>query len=109
MGSTIDLRLGHRCEISISAADIYLPQSIQSGSDFGHVEHVSIAKMKLLSEGRRGHTQCAIRRDALERDASEPKLITLGNGSDDEDALLPISESKGLRRRGVDHNLKISR
>jgi hypothetical protein len=73
---------------------IYLPQSIQSGSDFGHVEYISIA-MKLLSKGRRGHAQCAIRCDVLDRDASEPKLFTLGNRSDDEDALLPLAQAEG--------------
>jgi hypothetical protein len=65
-------------------------------------------KMKLLSEGRRGHAQCAIRRDVLDRDASEPKLFTLSNRSDDEDALLPITQSKALRRGGVNRNLKVS-
>jgi hypothetical protein len=64
--------------------------------------------MKLLSEGRCGDAQYAIRGDVLDRDASQPKLIALGNGSDDESALLPINESAGLRRRGVNHNLKIS-
>jgi hypothetical protein len=62
----------------------------------------------LFSKGCRGDAQCAIRSGALDSDGPEPELIALGNGSDDEDALLPVRESERLRRRGQNRYLKIS-
>lgn len=109
MGRTIDPRIGLRDSTSISAVNIQLPQSLQSCSDFSRVEQISFAKVKLVSQGRRGDVQCAIGCGALDSDGPDPELIALRNGSDDEDALLPISGgSKRLRRRVMNHNLKIS-
>ena len=44
----------------------------------------------------------------MDSNGLKPKLIALGNGSDDEDALPPLSDSKRLGRRVMNHNLKIS-
>lgn len=64
--------------------------------------------MKLVSKDHRGDAQRAIRCGAFDNDAPEPELIALRNGSGDDDALPSISKSKGLRRRVMNHNLKIS-
>jgi hypothetical protein len=50
--------------------------------------------MKLVSKGRCGDALSTIRGDALDRDGFEPELIALGDGSDDKNALLTISESE---------------
>jgi hypothetical protein len=63
--------------------------------------------VKLVSKGRRGDAKCAIGSDILDSDGSQPELLALDNGRDDEDALLPIRDSKRLRRRRLNRNLKI--
>jgi hypothetical protein len=38
----------------------------------------------------------------------EAKLIALRNGSDDEDALLPVTQAERLRNRVMSYNFKVS-
>lgn len=64
--------------------------------------------MKLVPKSCSRNTQRATRGGVFDNDGPEPELAALRNGSDDEDALLPIGEVKKPRNDIINFNLKVS-
>lgn len=56
----IELCLGLHAATGVSACNIHLAESLQSRSDFCPVEQISIAKMKLVTDGCRRDVQRVI-------------------------------------------------